>query len=147
MDEDAIITLESLQIYGGGYWSASDPLGISSKSLFEKFRNAIEAAIVFSCKEELEKAYYGSKEKVASKVCWGTKTVEWVTRDKLYSCTLAISLSKRQPTWRWVCERGEYNPYSSCPRSPLCEITPEEAVNPTEAFLKFLRAVVTDAFL
>jgi hypothetical protein len=147
MDEDAIITWESLLICGGNYCSINDRFGISSESLFKKFKDAVEAAVVFSCKREVERICHGSKGKLISRSWWDTKTVEWTAKDQLYRCTLTISLSKRQPRWCWVCERGKYTPNSSCPTSPLCEIIPEETVNPTEAFLKFFRAVVIDAFL
>jgi hypothetical protein len=146
--KEATVTWESLLVCGGSYCSVNDPLGISSKSLLEKFKNAVEAAIVFSCKQELEKVCYGSKEKVVSKMWWGTKTVEWATKDQLYSCTLAVSLSKRQPTWRWVCKSGEFKPYTYCPLGLLCEMKPtDEVVNPTEAFLRFERAILSEALL
>jgi hypothetical protein len=145
---EATLTWESLVIRGGSYCSLNNPFGISSKSLFERFKNAVEAAIVYSCKRELEEVYYGSKGEVVSRVWWKTKTVEWVTKDQLYSCTLTISLSKRRPTWRWICESGEFKPYTYCPLGLLCEIKPtKEVVNPTEAFLKFERAIVAGALL
>jgi hypothetical protein len=145
---EAIITWESLVVCGGSYCSVNPPLGISSKALFERLKNAVEAAIVFSCKRELERICYGSKEKVISKMWWRTKTVEWVTKDQLYSCTLTVSLSKRRPTWRWVCKAGEFKPYTYCPLGLLCEIKPtDEVVNPTEAFLRFERAILSEALL
>jgi hypothetical protein len=147
MDEDARITWESLLICGGSYCSTSDFLGISSKSLVEKFKDAIKAAIVFSCKQELERIWHGSKEKVISMVRCGTGTVDWIIKDQFYSCMLKISLSKRQPTWRWVCQSGECSPYNYY-LTTICEITPtSEIVNPTEAFLKLERAIVVSALL
>jgi hypothetical protein len=147
--KEATITWGSLLICGGSYCSANDPLRINTKSLFEKFKNAVEAAIIFSCKRELEKVYCGSKgEAVISRIWWGTKKVEWITKDQLYSCTLAVSLSKRQPTWRWVCKSGKFKPYTYCPLDLLCEIKPtDEVVNPTEAFLRFERAILLEALL
>jgi hypothetical protein len=148
IDEDARITWESLLVWSGDYYSVNGAVVISREALLERLKNAVEAAIVFSCRRELERMCYGSKEKVISKVRWGTKTVEWVTKDQLYSCTLTVSLSKRRPTWRWVCKAGEFKPYTYCPLGLLCEIKPtDEVVNPTEAFLRFERAILLEALL
>jgi hypothetical protein len=145
---EALLTWESLIISGGCYRSVNDPLRVSSKALFERFKNAVEAAIVYSCRRELEEYYHSRKEEIVSRLWWKTATLEWVTKDRLYSCTLTISLSKRRPTWRWVCEAGEFKPYTYCPLSLLCEIKPTDGVvNPTEAFLRFERAILAEALL
>jgi hypothetical protein len=152
MDEDAIITWGSLLICGGSYCSTNDPLGISSKSLVKNFQNAVKAALVFSCKQELERIWseriwYGSKEKVIRMVRCGTGTVDWIIKDQFYSCMLEISLSKRQPTWHWVCQSGECSPYNYY-LTTICEITPtSEIMNPTEAFFRLERAIVVSELL
>jgi hypothetical protein len=119
-----------------------DPYTANSEVILQKFMDAVESAIVFSCMRELERIYFRSNEAVKG-VWWKTRTVEWATRDCFYMCTLIISLSKSPPTWRWVCEFAD-------PKSPLklCELEPtEEIVNPTEAFLKFSRATIAEALL
>jgi hypothetical protein len=138
--------VESLLISGGLYCSVNDPYKVNDEVIFQRLKNAVKGAIVFSCRRELERIHFCSEEAI-SKIWWKTETIEWVTKDCLYSCTLTVSLSKRRPSWRWVCKFGEYKPYTYCPMSLLCEITPNGTANPTEAFLKFLRSIVAEALL
>jgi hypothetical protein len=132
------------------YRSVDDPKTVNSEVILQRFNGAVEAIIALFCRLELSRMCFLPRSKgVVRLVHWKTKpeVVEWVTKEYLYRCTLSVSLSKHRPIWRWVCERGEFNPFSPSPMSPLCEITPEETVNPTEALLKFVKAVVIDAFL
>jgi hypothetical protein len=141
---------EKVIIYSDLYRSVDDPQTVNNEVILQRFKGAVEAAIALFCRLELSGMCFLPRSKGGVRlVHWKTKpeVVEWVTKECLYRCTLTVSLSKHPPTWRWVCERGEYNPHSPSPMSPLCEITPEEKVNPTEALLKFLGAVVIDAFL
>jgi hypothetical protein len=132
-----------LQISGGFYRAYCDPNQISKDIIFRRLKSAVEAALVFLSREELMKVYYYSK--VLKNLWWMRRHTTWVTsNDYRYRCRLKISLSKRRPSWRWVCEFAE--PGGSLRK--LCELKPtEEVINPTEAFVKFSRATIAETLL
>jgi hypothetical protein len=132
-----------LEISGGFYCIRCDPHQISKDTILRRLERAVEAALVSLSRGELMTVYYPSK--VLKNLWWMTRHTTWVTsNDYRYRCTLKISLSKRRPLWRWVCEFAE----PERPLKKLCELKPtEEVINPTEAFVKFSRATIAEALL
>jgi len=135
--------LSYLEISGGFYRIRCNPHEISRDTLFRRLEKAVEAALVSLSRGELMTIHYPSK--TLKNLWWMTRQTTWVTLNNYrYRCTLKISLSKRRPTWRWVCE-------FAAPESPLkklCELKPtEEVINPTEAFLRLSRATIAETLL
>jgi hypothetical protein len=132
-----------LEIGGGFYRIRCDPHQISRDIILRRLERAVEAAIVSLSREELMTVYYPSK--VLKNLWWMTRHTTWVTSNGYrYRCTLKISLSKRRPMWRWVCEFAD----PESPLKKLCELKPtNEVINPTEAFLKFSRVTIAETLL